>query len=258
MHGADYDLRLLCKHHEFIPRAIFDTMLAARLLGARQFGLSHLTEAYLGVKLEKGPQKANWAMRPLTARMEQYARNDTHYLKPLADRLKEQLESKGRLGWHQEACARLILDSTQDNPVDVDCVWRIKGSHHLSRPALAVLRELWRWRETEAVAANRPPFFVMSHETLVEVAARAVNGGTITSLFPRHLSERRRGGILKAISRGLELAADHHPRILRSMGRRPNEAEKRRFLELQKRRDARATELEIDPTLIASRGSQPV
>ncbi|HTL56811.1 MAG TPA: HRDC domain-containing protein [Candidatus Limnocylindrales bacterium] len=255
MHGADYDLRLLRKHHEFIPAAIFDTMLAARLLGVRQFGLSNLTETYLGVKLEKGPQKANWAMRPLTERMECYARNDTHYLKPLADCLKQALELKGRLSWHQESCARLIQDSTQERSLDMDLIWRVKGSHHLGRPGLAILRELWRWRETEAVAANRPPFFVMSHEKLVELAAAAANGGAIGSLLPRHLSERRRLGLLKAITRGSDLAAEHHPRILKSMGRRPNEAEKRRFQELQNKRDARAAELEIDPTLIASRGT---
>src|SRR6266498_208402 len=101
MHGADYDLRLLRKHHEFVPKAIFDTMLAARLLGLRQFSLGHLVEKYLGVKLEKGAQKANWALRPLTERMERYARNDTHYLKALADRLKLDLEAKGRLAWQQ-------------------------------------------------------------------------------------------------------------------------------------------------------------
>src|SRR5881628_2119121 len=59
MHGADYDLRLLRKHHEFVPSAIFDTMLAARLLGLRQFSFSHLVEHFLGVKLEKTSQKAN-------------------------------------------------------------------------------------------------------------------------------------------------------------------------------------------------------
>ena len=91
MHGADYDLRLLRKHHEFVPGAIFDTMLAARLLGLRQFGLSHLVEHYLGIKLEKTSQKANWARRPLTERMERYARDDTHYLKPLSDKLKLEL-----------------------------------------------------------------------------------------------------------------------------------------------------------------------
>src|SRR5437762_2685745 len=100
MHGADYDLRLLRRHHDFVPRTICDTMLAARLLGLRQFSLGHLVEQFLNVKLEKGPQKANWAMRPLTPRMEEYARNDTRYLKPLWDKLKAQLEASGRLAWH--------------------------------------------------------------------------------------------------------------------------------------------------------------
>jgi len=102
VHGADYDLRLLCKHHEFIPSAIFDTMVAARLLGERQFGLSSLLEKFLGVKLDKGSQKADWAQRPLTERMEKYARNDTHYLKPLSDKLREELAAKKRLEWHRE------------------------------------------------------------------------------------------------------------------------------------------------------------
>src|SRR6185369_9911490 len=164
-------LRLLEKHHQFSPSSIFDTMLAARLLGERQFSFSSLVEKYLGVKLEKGPQKANWALRPLTERMERYARNDTHYLKPLADRLKPELEAKGRLGWHQETCARLIAESTQPRPPDDDLVWRVKGSHLLGRPGLAVLRELWRWRENEAVGANRPPYFILSHEVLIEIAA---------------------------------------------------------------------------------------
>ena len=57
MHGADYDLRLLRKHHEFVPSAIFDTMLAARLLGLRQFGLSNLVEKYLTVKLRRDRRK---------------------------------------------------------------------------------------------------------------------------------------------------------------------------------------------------------
>ncbi len=254
MHGADYDLRLLRKHHEFVPSAIFDTMLAARLLGLRRFGLCNLVEEFLGVKLEKGPQKANWALRPLTERMERYARNDTRHLKPLADRLKPELESRGRLAWHQESCARLIQDSTSQHPADMDSAWRIKGSHLLDRPALAILRELWQWRESEAVGANRPPFFVMSHEALVGIAAAAAAAEPIDPFLPRHLSERRHGGLIKAIVRGKDLSPDHHPRPLRRTCRRPSEGERRRFVELQKRRDAHATLLGIDSTLIASRG----
>src|SRR5438552_4321996 len=62
MHGADYDLRLLEKHHRFVPSSIFDTMLAARLLGLSQFSLGDLVEKYLSVKVGKGSEKADWAM----------------------------------------------------------------------------------------------------------------------------------------------------------------------------------------------------
>ncbi len=255
MHGADYDLRLLEKHHQFTPSSIFDTMLASRLLGERQFGYSTLVEKFLGVKLEKGAQKANWAMRPLTQRMEQYARNDTHYLKPLADKLRTGLEEKGRLAWHQESCARLIEECTRPRATDEDGVWRIKGSHVLGRPALAILRELWRWRETEAVAANRPPFFVISHEVIVDLAAAAAMQRPIDPLLPRSLSERRRSGLSKAIQEGLKIEPDQCPKILQRTSHRPTDAERRRFLELQKCRDAHAHQLDIDATLIASRGT---
>jgi ribonuclease D len=253
MHGADYDLRLLQKHHAFIPGAIFDTMLAARLIGIRQFSLSNLVEQYLGVKLEKGAQKANWAMRPLTEKMERYARNDTHYLKPLVDRLRAELEAKGRLAWHQESCARLITDCTAERAPDMDSIWRIKGSHLLGRSGLAVLRELWGWREQEAIAGNKPPFFVLSHQHLVDIAAAATTERPVDPLLPRNLSERRREGIRKAIAAGLKLPADQYPEILRPLSRRPSEAEKQRFGELEKHRDKQAIQLEIDPTLIASR-----
>jgi ribonuclease D len=160
MHGADYDLRLLRKYHEFVPSAIFETMLAARLLGECQFGLSSLAEKLLNVKLDKGSQKADWARRPLTERMEKYARADTHYLKPLADKLKLGLRQKGRLAWHQESCARLIAESSKPPTADTDSVWRIKGSHALNRHALAVLRQLWHWRshcrQSPAVFHSQP------------------------------------------------------------------------------------------------------
>lgn len=255
LHGGDYDLRLLRKHHDFVPSAVFDTMLAARLLGERQFSLQSLVAKYLGVMLEKGSQKANWARRPLTPTMEQYARNDTHYLKPLAEKLRAALEQKGRLAWHQEACARLVNESTRLSPVDLDSVWRVKGSHALSGPALAVLRALWHWREAEALAANRPPFFILPHETLVDLAAAAAAHRPLEPLLPKHLSPRRREGLLRAVRAGLRLSADQHPEPRLHFGRRPTETERRRFFELQRRRDAQARRLGIDPALIASRAT---
>jgi len=253
LHGADYDLRLLRRDCGFVPTAIFDTMLASRLLGCRQFGLGNLVSQYLGVTLEKGPQKANWARRPLTERMEAYARNDTHHLKPLADILSAELKAKGRLGWHQQNCAQLIAECAVLRTADPDTVWRVKGSHHLSPMAMAVLREIWRWREEESIAANRPPFFILPPEAMVNLASGAVAGRNLESLFPHYLTPRRRKGIAHAVAVGL--AEKHPPAPLRRKGHRLNEAEKRRLNNLELRRNKRAEELGIDPTLIASRAA---
>ena len=254
-HAADYDLRLLRKHHEFTPLAIFDTMLAARLLGEPQFGLSNLVEKFLGVKLDKGSQKADWARRPLTERMEVYARNDTHYLKPLVDKLKAELIEKNRLPWHSESCARLIVDCSQPVVVDEETVWRIKGSSHLGRAELAVVRELWRWREREAITANRPPFFVLSHETLVAIAIAVAAQQPVDPLVPPRMHPRRRDALMKTIRAAAAVPPEKFPAVIRHHSQRPSEAEFRRFRELEKLRNRHADTLGIDPTLIASKAT---
>ncbi len=251
LHGSDYDLRLLRKTFDFVPKRIFDTMLAARLLGHTHLGLVNLVHRYLGVTLEKGPQKADWGRRPLTPRMEVYARNDTHYLKPLADLLTAELKAKGRLDWHRETCARFIQDSAVLPSPDPETDWRVKGSHLLSADGLAVVRELWRWREAEAVAANRPPFFVLMPETMVAVARAAAGAQPYENLLPRRFSPRRRQGALEAVQRGLACA--DKPAPLRAQHKRLSVAQMRRYRELERRRDKQAAELKIDPSLIASR-----
>lgn len=254
LHGADYDLRLLNRGHSFVPQAIFDTMLAARLLGLRQFGLSDLARHYLQVQLEKGPQKANWARRPLTERMRHYAINDTRFLRTISNYQKTELETKGRLAWHAEACARLISECAQKNERDEEIVWRVKGSDRLTPPALAVLRELWQWRDQEAILAAKPPFFVMDHRTLVTLAEGAVRDPKHLHLPPR-LSPRRLAGLKSALQRGLDCPVAEHPQYLRPTGRRSTQAERLRFERLRKVRDLRAHELGLDPTVIASKAT---
>jgi ribonuclease D len=255
LHGADYDLRLLRKTNGFVPDRIFDTMLASRLLGEREFGLVNLVKKYLGIILEKGSQKADWAKRPLTPRMEAYARADTHYLKSLSDILREQLRQKERLTWLEQCCDRLIADCAVPSKPEPDLVWRIKGSHHLTPRALAVLRQAWRWREKEALASNRPPFFVLSHETLVTISAAATDHAAVDPLLPRHFSSRRKDGLLEAIQEGLATGPEEHPQLVRSNSRRQTEAERRRFTTLEQGRNRFANELQLDPTLIASRAT---
>jgi len=250
-HAADYDLRLLKKHHDFTPTEIFDTMLAARLLGERQFGLGALVEKFLGIKLDKGPQKADWAQRPLTARMEIYARNDTRHLKPIEEKLRADLIAKGRLAWHEESCARLIAESSLPPVIDPDGIWRIKGSTFLERPALAVLRELWHWREREAVAASRPPFFVLAHETMIALSVAVAEHQPFEQLIPLRMHPRRRENLLAAVRAAQAVPPEQFPQVIQHRSQRPSEAEFRRFRELEKRRDRHAHELQLDPTLIA-------
>lgn len=252
-HAADYDLRLLQKHHRFVPNTVFDTMLAARLIGLTQFGLGHLVDSLLGVKLDKAPQRANWAIRPLTERMSAYAINDTRHLKPLVDKLRAELNAKGRLDWHREWCAQLIKECAVEKNADPERVWRIKGSAVLVPKELAILRELWHWRETEAVAANRPPYFILAHETVLKICFAAAEDASVDPLFPRGLSQRRRKGVIEAVGRGLSVPRAELPQPFKHKYHRPTEAERKRFVELSARRDKHAQRLELDPTLIASR-----
>lgn len=255
IHGADYDLRLLHRTFDFKPSRIFETVWAARLLGIQQFGLTALVKGLLEVQLEKGSQTADWARRPLTPRMEQYARNDSRYLQPLRLVLEGRLRALGRLEWHRECCVRVISDSLHVEPENPDAVWRLSGSHRLGRKGLAVLRELWHWREREAIQANKPPYFVLNHETLVALSAAAEAGHTIETLFPRHLSSRRRSELMIALERGLSSFPATWPEIPRHRGHRMTDLQKRRFEQIKIVRDETAKEFGIDPTLIASKAT---
>ena len=255
LHGADYDLRLLRRTCGFVPRNIFDTMLAARLLGFTEFSLTSLVNRLLGIHLEKGPQTADWARRPLTERMIAYALNDVRYLKLAADSLRAALEAKGRVDWHREMCARLVEDCAQLRSPDLDQVWRLKGASKLDRRGLVVLRELWGWRDQEAVAANRPPYFILQHETLVALAAAAAHSRPVQPLLPRRFPQRRRDEALATVQRALALPRSQWPDFNRPSSRQLTAGEKQRCEQLRQRRDRHAAELGIDPSLIASRAT---
>jgi ribonuclease D len=253
-HGADYDLRMLRKTFHFVPSEIFDTMTAARLLGYKQFGLGALVERHLAIKLEKGPQKMNWARRPLTERMEQYARNDTKHLKSLSDMLRAELQAKGRISWQKETCQQLILDCS-DMPTANRDQWRMKGSDRLSPRGLAILRELWKWREKEAIVANKPPFFVLNHDLLLRMAHEAERIKNFEKVLPPRMSSRRREGLLVAIAHAQNIPDTDLPNKRTNVLYQPTLAEQKRFSALRQARDKKALELDIDPTLIASRST---
>jgi ribonuclease D len=250
LHGADYDLRLLRRAFGFTARKVFDTVIAARLLGIREFSLAALLKKFFDVDLVKGSQKANWAQRPLPKRMVEYAINDTHYLLSLAEKLEERLRAANRMEWFRQSCARAIEQAAIDRERDEEEAWRISGAGALSPRAAAVLRELWRWREREAERADRPPFHILQNEKLLHSAESFVHGREPQI---RHFSPRRRSGFRAAAQKGLDLPESELPVMRRRAGVRPTAAMVRRTEELKQRRDRAAGELKVEPSILAPR-----
>ena len=252
LHGADYDLRLLRRSLNFAACKIFDTVIAARLLGIREFSLAALVERFFGVKLAKGSQKANWARRPLPERMVEYAMNDTHYLLPLADRLESQLREQDRLDWLGQSCERAIEQAAAERVRNADEAWRIRGSGALRGSAAAVLRALWQWREKEAEAVDRPPFHILQNDELLR-AAESFASGSVPDY--RYFSPRRRRAFRDAAQSALQLPEEEWPVSRRRFGTRPSAEVVRRSEELRHRRDRAARELELEPTFVAPRAT---
>src|SRR6476620_1886918 len=168
-HDADYDLRLLHQDYGWHVTNIFDTRVAAQLLGIKSFGLAALLEQFFDVKLDKKHQRADWSMRPLTGDMLDYAAQDTRYLLQLRDHMASELERVGRTAWAREEFALLEGTRWTDDEPGTSYL-RLKGARDLSRRELAVLRELVPWRDAVAGVLDRATFRVLGNEQLLDIA----------------------------------------------------------------------------------------
>ncbi len=216
IHGADYDLRLMRSTFGFVPKGdVFDTMLAAQLLGLERIGYAALVEQFFDVQISKAGQKSNWAKRPLTDAQLQYAADDTRYLGPLADLLREQLESLGRIDWHREWCRRVVKAAAEAPERNDDDSWRIRGTGTLKPKQLAYVREIWQWREQQAARADCPPFKILGNQQLFELAtwAAAHAGQEVESgpRLPRHCEGRRLQALKAAIRRAHSMPKEKWP-----------------------------------------------
>lgn len=252
LHGADFDLRLLRRSLNFVPTRMFDTVIAARLVGIREFSLAALVKRFFNVELTKGSQKANWAQRPLPTRMVEYAINDTHYLLGLAEKLEQELQRHDRVEWFRQSCERALEQSAVDRVRDSEEAWRIAGAGLLRGRAAAVLRELWNWREKEAEAADRPPFHILQNSDLLAAATSFAHGG---SPDYKHFSAARRRNFREAAERALQLPEKDWPVHRRRGGTRPTGDVIKRTEQLKARRDNAARQHDLEPSFIASRNT---
>ena len=255
LHDADYDLRLLHQDYGWRVTNLFDTRVAAQLLGLRAFGLAALLEKYFGLKLDKKHQRADWSMRPLTADMLDYAAQDTRHLLSLRTMLREALEQKGRWHWAAEEFRR--AEGTQWDADEEDLAFlRLKGARDLTRRELARLKELAKWRDVIAAEIDRATFRVAGNEVLMELskAAPTTREGLFgVKGFPRGMSESRAQEALAAIARGSAVPESELPRFPKTArwDRDPDFDD--RVARLKSVRDAMATELDMDPGVLCSR-----
>lgn len=205
-HASEYDVICLRRDYGFQFANLFDTMVAARTLGWPQLGLAAILEAHFGVKMNKRFQRADWGQRPLTSELLDYARLDTRFLVRLRELLEAELVAKGRLEEAQEEFARLERVAGAANGANPNAFWRINGARDLPPQQAAALRELHEYRERQAERADRPPFKVMSDQTLLELARVGPNSLAdlegLPGMTPQQI--RRHGAnLLKAVRRGL-------------------------------------------------------
>ncbi|MGQ0813122.1 MAG: ribonuclease D, partial [Gemmatimonadota bacterium] len=226
-HDADYDLRLLARDFDLHVTRLFDTKIAAQFIGAQAFGLGSLVETYLGTRLDKKHQRADWAQRPLPADMLLYAAEDTQHLPMLRDRMREELVSLGRLKWAEEEF-RITEQTRWALGPEREAFLRLKGARDLKPRELAVLRELHAWRESVAETRDVATFRVLSNEVLLEIARRMpaeVSGlDGIVGLSP-NVIERRGRDLLAAVRRAAALAEVELPRLPRGPRRPPPDAQ---------------------------------
>ena len=257
-HDADYDLRLLDREFGFRATRLFDTRVAAQLLNEPGVGLAALLEKYLGIRLDKRFQRADWSARPLSAGMLDYAAADTRNLLELRDLLRAQLVERGRLAWAEEEFALLEgvrwAASEEGEPA-----WlRMKGAKALRGRALAVLREVFEWRDAVARKADRASFRIMNNEPMLAIAANppADLGALrrIAGVGP-DLVERRGADLLAAIRRGLDVPESELPRVERPPRRQADPAFDARMERLKAVRNAEAARLDLAPGVLCPNGT---
>lgn len=259
MHGSDFDLRLLHDLCRFRPHSVFDTMLAAQLLGLQRIGLASLLEHHFGVALDKDGQKANWSKRPITPKLLNYAALDVWHLPALRDILRRELKKLGRLDWLEQQCRAQIEAGSEGFAPATENDWRIGRSERLRGPGLSVLHAVWHWRESQAQRLDTPPFKVCGNSLLLTLAEAAEAGGSESSILNAVHLGKRHERIFPSLAAAVRNGLERDPKSLpRRPGRDPNHVSlSQSEIEHQDRiradRDRVAQKLGIEPTLIANR-----
>ncbi|MBT3240228.1 MAG: ribonuclease D [Chloroflexi bacterium] len=247
-HAAEYDILTMRRDFSFAFSNIFDTMLAARIVGRKKVGYGSLVLEEFGIAIEKKFQRADWGKRPISKDMQSYARLDTHYLLELRKKLLDQLINKDRLPIADEDFLRLCnLNGSAPEPIGVN-IWRINGVKDLNPEECAVLQRLAEYRQNKAEQLDRPLFKVIGDKTLLAIAGSFPNRkedlSMIQGMTPK-LMRWHAKGLFNAFRTGLEDPPLYPPRRPRM-----SEDQADRYEILRNWRKNRAKKIDVESDVI--------
>ena len=169
-HAAPNDIAGLKRDFKFTVHNIFDTSVAAKMLGYKQLGLAPILLEHFGISLNKKWQRYDWGRRPLRNEQIEYARFDTHFLIPLRHRLVEELKEKELLEAAREAFEKLCAQQITEKQFRPGDFLHIYGAQSLDAIGKRILKALYLFREKEARRRDRAPFRILTNETLLRLA----------------------------------------------------------------------------------------
>jgi ribonuclease D len=249
-HSCDYDMRSLDRDYRVRVKNLFDTAIAAQFLGATRLGLANVLQEFLGVTLEKSKklQQMDWGVRPLPDKALRYAVDDVLYLIPLRNHLAEKLQRLHRLEWVLEESRR--MQDLRHRPPDPpeEAFKSVKSCRALKPHQLAVLREVYAFRELVSRAYNRPPFKVMSSATMIELAKRPRAKLSTVHGLSSWLLKRAEPELREALEQGR-----HAPPVVIPVTRRRSpwrQASLNRLAALKTWRKKQGEVLLLDPSLL--------
>ncbi|MDZ7843283.1 MAG: ribonuclease D [Anaerolineales bacterium] len=214
-HASEYDINILWEDFQIEINNLFDTMIAARLLGRKKLGLDSLLTERFNLSVDKRFQRADWSKRPLPDKMLRYAQIDTHFLIEIRNWLKDQLVKQGRWEIAQEDFQRASRAHLRPRKEKLPPCWRMKEAKKLPPQKAAVLKELSKYRDQIARDKDLPLFKVLGNKTLLALAQACPTSHQ--EIKKINLSQKKQvlsleEGVLMAVRRGLSAEPISPPR----------------------------------------------
>ena len=253
LHAAENDILTLHRDFGFKIRRLYDTQLAARIMGRTGVGLAQVLLEEFEVVSDKRMQRTNWGQRPLTAQQMAYAQVDTHFLPALRVRQTQQLKAAGR--WEEAQDAFQFLETIEYTPPVPRTFWQLKQIRSVDEENLNVLETIWDWRERLSQRTERPPFKVLGENTLVALAQNRPQSveelRKIPGLSARQV-ERFGRELLEAVRQGERRPVPRRPAAARRSDSTLSAEGRRRFDALRRWRTETAAARGVDPDIVFS------